>query len=108
GSRSSAASRGAAGVGDVASDPNWPLWTRNSSESAPSWADGLCPSPASQVLRLEHQVLEQRLVLDVGFVLARPPGESFLGLHELAVVGSPRPPDVVGDDHRAGVQPALV
>jgi len=58
-----------------------------------------------QVLRLEHEVLQQRLVLDVGRVLGRAPRLTLAFGHVGAVLGRTGVLDVVGHDNGARAQP---
>src|SRR5215210_2632475 len=63
---------------------------------------------SSEVLRLEHQVLYERLILEVSLVLGRAPLLTFARLHVLAIARHARDLDVVGHHHGAGAQPALL
>src|SRR5262245_40358104 len=58
-------------------------------------AGAIRPGSARQVLRLQDEILEQRLVLDVRVVLDGAPGAAFLGLHVRAVLWRSRDLDVV-------------
>ena len=62
---------------------------------------GLCEFElAAQVLRLQHEVWHQRLILAVRLVLDGGEELALLLLHELAILRRPGNQDVVGDDDR--------
>src|SRR3954452_1752585 len=71
-------------------------------------APGAEKSSAAEVLRLEHQVLDERLVLEVRLVLDGAPPRALGLAHVPAVRGSAGQADVVGDHHRTLAQPATL
>jgi hypothetical protein len=60
------------------------------------------------MLGLKDQVGYDGLVLHMRGVLGGVPVDSFSFAHVVEIVGDAREPDVVGDDHGAWVEPALV
>src|ERR1051326_4311813 len=70
--------------------------------------DGTLSGGHAEVLGLEHEVLEQRLFLDVLLVLDRAPALALLLFHVGPVLRRSRELDVVGQHDRPGVEPALL
>ena len=70
--------------------------------SRKSAKEALLSAAGPEVLRLEHQILDHRLVLDVRFVFGRPPASALVLAHVLAIAGHAGELHVVGYDHRPG------
>src|SRR5436190_2358324 len=85
---------------------------RSSSAGGVSWRsrimEGTLSGGDAEILRLEHEILEQRLVLDVRLVLDRAPALALLLFHVGPVLRRSGELDVVGQHDGAGMQPSLL